>query len=115
MSDNYDEDENLAESFEKNLSKIKCKLYGINNDEQNEDEGGLCITLANGTKLEYIEDAPKVTIDYRFAVDVTDEKNKKIVIMGSYETNKCKRVFINREENIFTAFVDILDLEDMLD
>jgi len=113
MSDNYDEDENLAESFE----KFKCKLYGINNDEQNEDEdeGGVCITLANGTQLEYIEDAPKITIDYRFAVDVTDEKNKKIVIMGSYETNKCKRVFINREENIFTAFVDILDLEDMLD
>lgn len=79
------------------------------------------IKLENGRKLEFFKDSG-VTITFNLATDVTDEQNKSVKLMGSYETKDKdgklgKKVFVldgqDIEQDIMNAIVDVDDAIDI--
>jgi len=71
------------------------------------NEEGRTITLDNGRKFEYIVDSG-VTVTYRLAVDVTDEKHIIQVLLGMYETKEGQKVFTTNDQTVFKVLADIV-------
>jgi len=73
------------------------------------DVEGREITLQDGRKLQFLikkNVIDDVTVTYRLAFDITDEKHKNLVIIGTYETEQCRKAFITEDPRIMRALIN---------
>jgi len=70
------------------------------------NEEGREITIEDGRKFEYMVDSG-VTVTYRLAIDVTDEKHKFHVVLGTYENKEGEKFFTTNDSTVFDVLVDV--------